>query len=445
MIISMNKSVLSIASVVAVAATGCTSYEIDMPSDPDAPVVGSEVSTEVVYQANPRFFGENECLKGLDAQLSRISDMGCDILWVMPVYVTGDLNSIGSPYCVRDFKAVNPKYGTIDDLRQLVENAHAKGMKVILDWIANHTSWDHPWISEHPDRYEKDADGKIISPQGWADVAQLDFNNPATREAMVDAMTYWVREAGVDGFRCDYAEGVPPDFWSEVIADLRNYDSNIIMLAETGDPEFYSYGFDMIYDWSCATAISAAFDGGKPADVVNEAEEALAKVPDGKSILRFAFNHDIAAENAVDMMFGSAKGVPAAYVLAAMLNGTPMIYSSMDCEGLTGKLSFFDYRTLEFSTQLTEVYQKINHAFRYSADIRRGELRDYSNSSAVCFTRAVPGHNLLVAVNTTASTQTVKSPISLAGTVMTDLIEEKSDVVPVVIELEPYGYKILMN
>ena len=441
----MNKIATMIAAVAAFAATGCTSNEIDMPANPAEPTVGEEVSTNVIYQANPRFFGENDCLKGLTAQVSRISGMDCDILWVMPVYETGELNGIGSPYCIRNFKALNPRYGTMADMKELVNTAHSNGMRVILDWVANHTAWDCPWITEHPDWYEKDADGNIVSPSGWSDVAQLDFSNPDVRAAIKDAMFYWVDELSIDGFRCDYADGVPQDFWSDVIAELRAAHPALLMLAETANPEYYADGFNMIYDWNSSTTISSVFKGGKPADAVKEAAEALAKVPAGESILRYVFNHDVAAENNVATMFGSPEGVPAAYVLASMLNGTPMIYSSMDVEGLSGKLSFFDYRSLDFSAALSDEYKTINSAFKASAEVRRGELRDYSNSSVVCFTRAIPGHNLLVAVNPTASAQTVRTPISLAGATMTNLINGQSAAAPVVIELEAYGYVILMN
>lgn len=441
----MNKIASFIATVAAFAATGCTSYEIDMPANPAEPVIGNEVSTNVIYQANPRFFGDNECLKGLTRQVSRIAGMECDILWVMPVYEPGELNGIGSPYCIRDFKAVNPRYGTMTDLKELVNTAHSSGMKVILDWVANHTAWDCSWITEHPDWYVKDAAGNIVSPSGWSDVAQLNFANADMRAAMKDAMLFWVEQLGIDGYRCDYADGVPHDFWSDVITALRAKNSDMIMLAETANPDYYADGFDMIYDWNSSTTISSAFNGGKPADVVKEATEALAKVPDGKSILRYVFNHDVAAENNVATMFGAPEGVPAAYVLASMLNGTPMIYSSMDVEGLSGKLSFFNYMTLDFSTSLSDEYKAINAAFKASAEVRRGELRDFSNSSVVCFTRAIPGHNLLVAVNTTGSEKSVKSPISLAGSTMTGLIDGKQVTVPVEISLEPYSYTILMN
>lgn len=431
--------------LLAAMLAACTSYEIDMPENPEAPAVGPEVSANVIYQANPRFFGENDCLNKLTAQVARISDMGCDILWVMPVCTPGELKAIGSPYCIRDFKQINPRYGTMADFKALVAAAHAAGMKVILDWIANHTSWDNPWITSHPDRYKKDGEGNIVSPANWPDVAQLDYGNPATAEAMEDAMAYWVTEGGIDGFRCDFADGVPHEFWKKVITDLRASRPGLLMIAEAADYSFYDDGFDMIYDWNSSRAISAAFQGGKASEVVTEASDALAKVPEGKSILRYVFNHDVAAENSIDRMYGSVEAIPAAYVLAAMFNGTPMIYSSMDVEGLSGKLSFFDYNTLDFSTVLTAEYRAINDAFIRSAEVRRGQLTGYSTSSVVSFTRSVPGHTLLVMVNTTGSEQTVRTPIQLAGSRMTDLISGQEETVPVTVSLGAYGYTILMN
>lgn len=441
----MNKINAIIASVAALAATGCTSYEIDMPANPEPPVIGNEVSSNVIYQANPRFFAENECLKALTAQVPRIAGMGCDILWVMSVYETGELNGIGSPYCVRDFKALNPRYGTSADMKDLVSTARSKGMKVILDWVANHTAWDCAWITEHPDWYVRDAQGNIVSPSGWSDVAQLDFSNAAVRSAMKEAMAYWVTTYGIDGFRCDYADGVPHEFWSSVTSDLRTTNPEIIMLAESSDTACYEDGFDMIYDWNSAPTISSVFKGGKPSDAVKEAAEALAKVPDGKSILRYVFNHDVAAENNVATMYGAPEGVPAAYVVASMLNGTPMIYSSMDVEGLSGKLSFFDYRTLDFSTALSDKYAAVNEAFKVSSEVRRGQLTDYSNSSVVCFTRSIPGQTLLVAVNTTGDTQKVRTPIVLAGSTMKNIIDGSSVNIPYEIELGPYAYTVMMN
>ncbi|MDE6682910.1 MAG: hypothetical protein K2J87_05740, partial [Muribaculaceae bacterium] len=434
------------ASMVAAAALvmgGCTSYEIDMPANPEPPVVGREVSKNVIYQANPGFFGTQDCLKGLNAQLDRISGMGCDILWVMPIYVRGEKDAFGSPYCIKDYRGINPKYGTLDDVKTLVNNAHSKGMKVIFDWVANHTAWDHPWITQYPNRYEQDEEGNIKQASTWTDVAQLNFNNPDTREAMLNEMLYWVKEVGIDGYRCDYADGLSADSWGSLITGLRAVNPNIIMLAETSNKDFYNYGFNMIYDWSSAPTISAVFKGqALPSEIVKEAKEALGRVPDGDSILRYAFNHDVAAENNVSTYFGSVDAIPAAYVCASMLNGTPMIYSGMDATGISGELSFFNYRTLDFSTALSNEYKAINDVFVKTAEVRRGELNDYSTASGLCFSYSIPGKTLLVMVNPTGDSKAIRVPISLANTTMTDLIKGGAVALGLPYELGAYVYAI---
>lgn len=444
MIVFMKQITTALAIVAAFAATGCTSYEMDMPLNP-TPAVGPEVTANIVYQVNPRFFGNNECLNGIKSDISRIADMGCDVLWIMPVCEPGELNAIGSPYCIRDFKAVNPQYGSIEDLKNVVTTAHSSGMRVILDWVANHTAWDCSWVTEHADWYVQDENGNVAATESWPDVAQLNYSNPDLCAAMTDAIVYWVDQVGIDGFRFDYVDGVPGEYWASLNATLRAKNPDMILLAETSKFESYADGFDLIYDWECGNSTSSAFTGGKAYDVVKRSQEVLASVPEGKSILRFAFNHDVAASNDIDRMFGSIEGVPAAYALTAMLNGTPMIYSSMDVEGLSGKQSFFDYKTLEFSNALTAQYKAINNAFKASQNLRCGELADYSTSKVACFTRSIPGHKLLVVVNTTGDVQTVKAPIELANASMTDLITGTETTVPTVIELAPYGYTILQN
>ncbi|MDE6207377.1 MAG: alpha-glucosidase C-terminal domain-containing protein [Muribaculaceae bacterium] len=435
----------SLLLVLAAGLVGCKSNGIDEPDTPTPPVVGQEVKKDVVYQANPRFFGENECLKALEAQLPRISNMGCNILWIMPIQTPGELKAIGSPYCIRDYYGINPRYGTMNDLRSLVDKAHAAGMVLILDWVANHTSWDNPWITEHPDWYQHDANGNIMSPMTWTDVAQLDYSKPAVRQAMKDAMLWWVKEAGIDGYRCDYVEGIDHDFWKDINSSLKAAYPDILMLAETGNPAYYADGFDMVYDWNSSSAIMKAFTGGRPSNVVTEASDALAEVPEGKSRLRYIFNHDVAAENDAASSIGSRDALPAAYVLASMFGGTPMIYSSMDVENLSGKLSFFDYKPLVFSNTLSAEYKAINDAFKATADVRVGTIGNYSTASIVCFSRKAADHTLLVAVNTTAEAQSMKMPITVAGFSVTEMITGNEFTAPVTLDLQPYGYTILLT
>lgn len=414
------------------------------------PSIGNEVSTQVIYEANPRFFAENDCLNALTSHLSRISELGTDILWIMPVCEPSTSSeSIGSPYSIKNFDVLNPKYGTLADLQNLVSTAHGLGMKVILDWVCNHTGWDNPWITEHPTWFMHNNQGEIVSPpgQGWKDVAQLDYNNPEVAQGMAQAIEYWVTAADVDGFRFDYADSpyIPSYFWTELASDLKAMKSDIILLAESSNYDFYSYGYEMIYDWNSAPTISGAFTGGSANSIVEEGMNALANVPDGDSILRYVFNHDTMAENPIDQYFGSINALPAAYVCASMLNGTPLLYSGMDAEGLSGKQSFFNYKQLTFSDELTPVYAAINNAFKESGEVRRGTMYNKSTSKVVSFVREIPGQKLFVAVNTTNQEQSIPVPMAVIGLNMTDLITGIPLVVPSVISIPAYGYVIYMN
>ena len=419
------------------------------PSNPSTPEVEGEVPSFVVYQANPRFFGTENCLNALSSNLQRISDLGCDILWIMPVCEPSTSSqSVGSPYSIKNYDAINPKYGTIEDLQNLVKQAHNLGLKVILDWVPNHTGWDNPWITEHPDWFMQ-KNGQIISPpnQGWADVAQLNYDNPEVAVGMSDAIKFWVTTADIDGFRFDYADSkyIPVSFWTSLAKDLKAMKSDMLLLAESSNYSFYSYGYDMIYDWKSAPTISTAFTSGKASPIVEEGQSAWAGVPEGDSILRYVFNHDTMAENAIDTYYGSLNALPAAYVCTAMLNGTPLIYSGMDAKGLTGKQSFFNYKTITFNEELTPIYRAINDAFKTTASVRKGKLTDYSSGSISAFTWTNGGKNVLVVVNCSKSEQQYVTPMSLRYTSMTDLINGGTSEVPVSITLPAYGYAIYMN
>lgn len=430
-----------------VAACSSDNNSDPVTPEPDVPVATADATTDVLYEVNPRFYGDKDCLQAVTADIPRIKSMNVNILWVMPPYEIGVEKAVGSPYCVKNYKQIDPMLGTLDDFKNLVKTAHSNGMKVILDWVANHTSFDNPWTVTNPERYKKDANGNIAPTASWGDVAQLDYNSPSTREAMIDAMSYWVTEAGVDGFRCDYSDGVPHDFWKEDIQALKKLNADIFMLAESNDTSFYSDGFYMVYDWGFPDAVTSLYKSGNTTKFYDYLSSRNAQVPSGKALVRYAFNHDVAAENNVATMYTNQDGTILAYLLAAFSGETPMLYSSMDVEGLSGKLSFFSnaHKKFTFSEKLTKTYGDINNAYIKTATARGGEMTTYASKDAVMMGFANGSKKLLVIANPYNEAKTVKLPIAYTGISMTNLITGSTIAVPVTADLPAFGYLLLGN
>ena len=257
----------------------------------------------IIYQVNIRAFSAAGDIKGVKDKLTYIQELGVNVIYLMPIYPVGverSAGGLGSPYAVKDYKAVNPDFGTLQDLRDLVDEAHAKNMAVVLDWVANHTAWDNAWITEHPDWYQKDSNGNIIIPPGtnYNDVAQLDFTNTEMRKAMIDAMSYWVYSANVDGFRCDYADFVPQNFWSEAITQLRSIKkTNLLLLAEGSRVNHFAAGFDYTFGFNFFSTLEKVFGESKPATTLQDsnATEYANNYNSQNRVVRYTTNHDVKA------------------------------------------------------------------------------------------------------------------------------------------------------
>ena len=229
-----------------------------------------------IYEVNVRQFSPDSSLAAVTTALPRLKTMGVDILWLMPVNPIGKEHRkgpLGSYYSVSDYRAINPEFGTLDDFKALVAHAHGLGMKVIMDWVPNHTSWDNVWVKDHPDWYLKDATGKIgpvtfgSGPlaQVWEDVVGLDYKVPAMRTAMIEAMAFWIKTTDIDGFREDVASNVPTDFWNEARVALDKIKP-VFLLAEADKPELQESAFDMTYDWDFYHRMVSAAKSGGPAN-----------------------------------------------------------------------------------------------------------------------------------------------------------------------------------
>jgi len=225
-----------------------------------------------IYEVNVRQFSPEGTFQALETHLPRLQKMGIKILWLMPIQPIGELNrkgSLGSYYSISDYMAVNPEFGTGDDFRRLVERAHNLGMYVILDWVANHTSWDNHLINEHPGWYKTDSTGAIIPPvPDWSDVAALDYNNKDLRAYMTEALLYWIREYGIDGYRCDVAGMLPVDFWNDAVPELRKLKP-VFMLAEWETPEMHDTAFDATYAWDFHHLMNQIAQGKKTANQID--------------------------------------------------------------------------------------------------------------------------------------------------------------------------------
>jgi len=304
----------------------------------------SWVARAALYEIFVRDFSPAGDFQGVIAGLDRIQAVGANVIWLMPIYPVGVVNRkgpLGSPYAVRDYRGVDSAFGTPGDLHALVQAAHARGIKLILDWVPNHTAWDNVWVREHPDFYVRDTLGSLTVPRDdhgrltdWTDVAQLDYHHPALRRAMIAAMRYWLEEYGIDGFRVDAAGFVPDAFWREALPELRAaVPRRILLLAEWGDLKMHRFGFDLTYGWDGYNRLKAVWRGA-PADSFVRGELADQRaMPPGGMRLRFTTNHDETAwDNPPPTLFGGSAGARAAFVAMALLPGRPLLYDGQEVE-----------------------------------------------------------------------------------------------------------------
>jgi cyclomaltodextrinase / maltogenic alpha-amylase / neopullulanase len=364
----------------------------------------------VVYEVFPRAFSQEGNFNGVTKQLDRLKELGVTVLWLMPIHPTGKLKSkgsLGSPYAVRDYDGINPEYGTGEDLKRLVAGAHQRGMKVFIDIVANHTAWDSNLIEKHADWYTHDASGRIVPPNpDWVDVADLDFSKPALREYMTGMMVRWLREYGIDGFRCDYASGVPTDFWESARPAFDKVRPGLAFLAESDDPALLRSAFDIDYAWDFYHAMSDALAGKEPASFVREVwQRAEAKYPRGALRLRFSDNHD-------QLRATAQAGLPAALAASAVmftLDGVPLLYNGMEVGDTTESAAPALFERMPISWEMQERRPQVLPYYRALTALRRAHpaltrgavqwLRNGDERRVLSYERAGAGESLVVVVN----------------------------------------------
>ena len=363
----------------------------------------------VVYEVFPRNFSPEGNLAGVTARLDQIRDLGATVVWLMPIHPIGlekRKGTLGSPYSIRDYYAVNPDYGTPADLTRLVREAHARGLKLILDVVANHTSWDSVMMKT-PELYLRNAAGRVQPPNAdWSDVAKLDYSNPKTRAYMIDMMAYWLREHDVDGFRCDVAGLVPTAFWEEARSKLEAIHPELFLLAEWSTPDLMTRAFDADYGWPFHAALTRVLSLGAPAAQIRATwEEERRNFPQGSLHLRFCDNHD---EKRAIARFGEPAAL-AAQALVFTMDGIPLVYNGMEIgdtgesggPALVEKLPIF-WPIVERRPEFARFYREMIALRRSYAALRQGETLWLDNSDPdrlVSLLRRDPADEILVTVN----------------------------------------------
>lgn len=321
-----------------------------------------------IYEVNTRQYSDKGTFAAVEADLPRLQKMGIGIVWFMPITPIGEKGrkgTFGSYYSVQNYTAVNPDYGTIDDFKNLVHKAHELGMYVIIDWVANHTSWDNPIAAEHPEWYTKDKDGNFQPPVAdWSDVIDLDYNNAELRNYMIEAMAFWVRECDIDGFRADVAEMVPTDFWEQARAKIDPIKP-LFWLAESEKAEHHTKAFDASYGWELHHLLKDVAQGNKNVTDLYAYFDRTAKAfPSDAYRLYFTTNHDENSWNGTEKeKFG--EGAAACFALCATAPGSmPLLYTAQESQ-LDRRLKFFekdpvewrDYPMTSFYTALLQLKQ----------------------------------------------------------------------------------------
>lgn len=440
----MKKLFLSISILAAVVSCRPTQetkqVAFEMPAVEDI----------AMYQVNPRVFAPDHSLNAVAARIDSIRDLGVNVMWVMPIYPIGIEKGKNSPYCISDYKAIAPEFGTIDDFKNLAKVCHEHGMGIILDWVANHTAWDHPWVKEHPDWYTYDAQADtIICPQpwNWEDVADLNYDNKDMREAMIDAMKFWIVEVGIDGFRCDVADGVPADFWKDAIDQLREAAAprKIVMLAEGKNVDNFTVGgFDMNYGWDYKDELVKVFKGAPASDLIKADKAEYDSLPAGKVKLRFTTNHDHSTEATPCVEFTNDQGSLAAYVASIFPHGGALIYGSQEV-GYPEPINFFKYVPVDWKAKpdVYKEYQRLLGFYNEHPALRKGSMTAWPDQDVLIFEKSDDSERFLVIVNVRNASSTINIPEEWIGQKTEDEMADQNITLEATLTLEPFQYLIL--
>ena len=476
---SLSKVSVGLSTLVVVAllvgAAGSSGDGAPPPSSyaPEGQVVDAVAGPEwarnlPIYEVNlgQYPYPEGEVFERFQAHLPVLKEMGVGILWFMPIHPKGVEKAFGSPYAVRDFYGINPAYGTEEDFRRLVARARELGLRVIIDWVANHTSWDNELMRTHPAFYERDEGGNVKQAGPWRDVAQLDYANRALWDYMREAMTYWIEAFDVDGFRCDVAWGVPLAFWNWLRPQL-NEAGGVFMLAEANEPELHE-AFDATYDWDLPPVMWQIAAAERPATALDTLlQEERAAYPDSAVRLRFISNHDwhdnanpgvynrLYEEGVLKRLDESATvydryggGVEAFMVLCATLPGKLLVYNGQEMgSGAAAPPAQPEARR---SSPAWAFYRDLLRLARESPALYEGDFVRVASSrsrAVYAFVRRRGPHQVLVVLNLSGEPQAVTLQSGVMAGEYTELFTEgrRAFARTGELQLEPWGYRVYVR
>jgi glycosidase len=389
-------------SVAPATSVGATAAAFDLESPPQPPQWAQGAT---IYQLFVRAFTPEGTFAAATAKLPEVKDLGVDIIYLLPIHPIGQerrKGELGSPYSIRDHRAIDPELGTEEDFRAFVDTAHTLGMRVILDLVANHTAWDNPLITEHPDWYTRNDQGQVIPPDPeWTDVADLNYDNPDLRQYMIDTSRYWVDTFGIDGYRCDVSDRVPSDFWLSWRAALKADHPDLLLLSESGGIQMYEAGFEVAYDWTTRNdfikgLLTARLGRGSLSATSAEQRQ----FGDKLWRMRYLENHD--HDRIAAGMRTPEQTIPAAAFLLT-LPGLPLVYAGQEV-GATERPSLFDRFTVNFASgdqQLREVYKELIQLRKNSPALRSNVFERVQNETrtVLLYERKSPEQRVLVAIN----------------------------------------------
>lgn len=404
-----------------------------------------------IYEVNVRQYTAEGTLNAFAKHLDRLKEMGVQTVWFMPLNPISKVDrkgSLGSYYAVSDYTALNPEFGTIEDFKHIVHSIHNKGMKVIIDWVPNHTGADNRWLTEQPDFFVKDSSGKAAMAVDWADTRQLNYKNPVMQDSMIAAMKYWVSNTDIDGFRCDVAWNVPASFWRKCIPQLKQMKS-IFMLAEGDSAYLPQSGFDAVYPWHMFKMMEKVAKGERPTFGLDSIKhESDSMYPANTIQMYFTSNHDENSWNNAD--YGTFPGpvhAPFAVYTQTMANSVPLIYSGQE-EPVLRALKFFDKDPITFNKLQRAAFYKTllnlrkrNTALSADASFRKVSVGD--DKAVYAFVREKAGKKVFVILNFSNKTEpiTIKEK-ALFGNAFNVFKGTKESLSSKGWNMEPWGYAV---